>query len=182
LQTGRDCFSVFAQDLHAAFNDLHDARVTAGGCFENGRCEHCDLHFVGRLRPPDEFVKIVQGKCAQNFRGEFDFAAAEVVFTQNETQRLDNEKIAASRVSKNVSPTSGFLDPIAASPSDRGAASGIDDDPLAASKRCCQAGIAIVSSDDFRGRPNFSAKTREDRSIFRATAGEKNACPIDLSR
>ncbi len=180
LQTGRDCFGVFAQNLRPVFNDLHDTRVTAGGRFENGRCEHCDLHFVCRLRPADEFVKIVQGKCAQNFRGELHFASAQIVFAQNQTQRLNNEKIPAARVSKNVSPTAGLLDPVATSPSDGRAAPGIDDDSLAASKRRGQAGIAIVSSDDFCGRPNFSAKTGEDRPIFRATASEKNSRPINL--
>src|SRR5205823_3416361 len=108
-------------------------------------------------------------------------AAMQIVFPQNETQRLNNEKIAATRVSKNVSPTAGLLDPVAAPPRDRRTAPCIDNDSLAASKRRGEAGIAIVSGDDFRGWPNFSAKMREYGPIFRATAGEKNSRSLNLS-
>ena len=180
VQTRRDCLSVFAENTRTFLDDPYHASIAAGRSFKYDRRKHCDFHLICRLRPADEFVEIVQGKCPQNFCGELHFAAMQIVFAQNETQRLNNEKIAAARVSKHVSPTAGLLDLIAASPSYRRAAAGIDDDPLAASERRGQTGIAIVSGNDFRGPPNFAAETGEYGAIFQATTGEKNPGAINL--
>jgi len=89
------------------------------------------------------------------------FAAPQIVFPQDKTQRLNDDKVTAAGVSEDVSPTAGLLDPVAASARNRRAAPGIDYNPLAASKRRGEPTIAIVSRDDFRCRPNFRAKTGE---------------------
>ena len=179
-QAGCDRFGVFSENTRTFFDDLHHTRIAARGGFKYDRRQERNLHLICRLRPADEFVKIVQAKCAQNFCGELHFAAMQIVFAQNKTQRLNNEKIAAARVSKNVSPAARLFYLIATSPSDRRAAPGVDDNPLAAPERRSQTRIAIISRDDFRGWPNFSANMGERRLIFHGTAGEKDSSAINL--
>src|SRR5947207_3886824 len=119
MKPRRDCLSIFAQNLCAAFNDLHNARIAAGCAFKHDWCKHCNLHLVCRLRPANELVKIVQRKRVQDFRSELHLLAMQVVFAQNQAQRLNDKKVSAAGMAENVSPTAGSLDPITAAPSDR---------------------------------------------------------------
>ena len=167
MKTRRHRFGVFAQTTRAFFDDFHDARVAVRRGFENNRRQHRDFHLVRGLRPAHEFVEIIQGERVQNFRGELHFAAMQIVFAQNQPQRLDNEKITAAGVAQNVSPASRLLDLIAAASGHGRAAAGIHGNSIGVTKRSGETGIAIAAGNDFRRRPNLRAKSRERLSIFR---------------
>src|SRR4030095_5822781 len=113
-----DCLGVFAENSSAFLDDLHHLHIAAGCGFKHNRGQDCDLRFVRRLCPANELIKIVQRKRVQNFRGELHLLAMQVVFTQDQAQRLNDKKVSAAGVAENVSPTAGSLDPIAAPPSD----------------------------------------------------------------
>ena len=114
---------------------MHDVGVAVLGCFKyNGR-EHGDLHFVGRLRPANELIAIVERERAQNARRELSFAAVQIVFAQNQTERLHGKKVAATSIAQDVSPTPGFLDSFVTATGDRRACAGINHDAVAMSER-----------------------------------------------
>ena len=92
MKPRRDCLCVFAQSMGAVFYNFRYARIAAGCGFKNNRCEHRDLHFVCRLGPANDFIEIIQRKCVQDFRGELHLAAVQIVFTQEEAQRLNGRK------------------------------------------------------------------------------------------
>ena len=104
MEPGGDGFGVFAKDTGPFFDDFHHARIAARGRFKNHGRQRGDFHFVRGLGPANELIEIVQGTRVQNFCGQLHFAAMEIVFAQGQTQRLNDEKIAAAGVAENVSP------------------------------------------------------------------------------
>ena len=131
MEPGRDCLCVLAQNLGALLDNLHYTRIAASGSFKNNWREHRDLHFIGGLRPANEFIEIVERKRVQDFRSELHFAMMQIVLAQDEAQRLDREKITAAGIAENVAPTAGFFDFVAAAPGHRGAASRTNHNPVA---------------------------------------------------
>ncbi|PYK46122.1 MAG: hypothetical protein DME53_03640 [Verrucomicrobia bacterium] len=59
MQAVGDCLCVLAKNACAVFNDLDRPRIAASCRFKHDRCEHGDFHFVRRLHPTNQFVKIV---------------------------------------------------------------------------------------------------------------------------
>ena len=90
-----------------------------GGRLKYDRREHGDLHFVRRLDPANKFIEVVQRKRVQDFRGEIHFAAMQIVFAQDQAERLHGKRITAAGVAQNMSPSAGSLDPVAAAPGNR---------------------------------------------------------------
>ena len=131
MEPARDCLCVLTQNLGALLDDLHYTRIAASGSFKNNWREHRDLHFVGGLRPANEFIEIVERKRAQDFRSELHFAMMQIVLAQDEAQRLNREKITAAGIAENVTPSAGILDFVAAAPGHRGAASCTDHNSVA---------------------------------------------------
>ena len=137
MKPRRDCFGVFAQNFSAALDDFHYACIAARRGFKNDRCEHGDFHFVRRLRPANEFVKIVQRKCVQDFRSKLHLNTMQIVFTQDQAQRSNGKKITAARVAENMSPPARVLNPVATTPGYRRATSRVDHNPVAMFESCC---------------------------------------------
>jgi hypothetical protein len=82
-----------------------------------------------------------------------------------------------------VSPSSGILDLVAASSTNRRAAAGVDRNSISVTKGSGETGIAIASGDNFRGRPNLRAESRQRLSIFGGgAAGQENSGAINFSR
>ena len=131
MEPGRDCLCVLAQNLGALLDNLHYTRIAASGSFKNNWREHRDLHFIGGLRPANEFIEIVERKRVQDFTSELHFAMMQIVLAQDEAQRLNREKITAASIAENVAPAAGFFDFVAAAPGHRGAASCTSHDPVA---------------------------------------------------
>ena len=50
----------------------------------------------------------------QDLRSELHFGAVQIVFAQNQAERLDGKKITAAGVTQNVAPSAGSLDPVVA--------------------------------------------------------------------
>ena len=69
-----------------------------------------DFHLVRGLGPAHQFVQIIQRKCVQHFGRELNFAAVQIVFAQNQSQRLNDQKIGAARITEDMSPSSRLLD------------------------------------------------------------------------
>jgi hypothetical protein len=67
-------------------------RIAGGARLKHDRSEHGDLHFVCRLRPANKFIKVVQRKRMQDLRGEIHFGAVQIVFAQNQAERLHGKK------------------------------------------------------------------------------------------
>ena len=90
-------------------------RASPAGCrLKHDRSEHGDFHFVRRLHPANQFIKVVQRKRVQDLRGEIHFGAMQIVFAQNQAERLHGKKITAAGVAQNVAPSARSLDPVAA--------------------------------------------------------------------
>src|SRR5260370_22843897 len=155
MEPGRDCLCVLAQSLSALLDDLHYARIAGGGSSKNSWREHRDLHFVGGLRPANEFIEIVERKRVQDFRSELHFAMMQIVLAQDEAQRLNREKITAAGIAENVAPAAGILDFVAAAPGHRGAASCTDHDSVAMFEGSRKPGFPIAAGDDSGGGPDF---------------------------
>ena len=98
LQSGCHGFGVLAKNARPFLDYFHDARIAGRRGLKNDRRQHGHFHFVGGLRPAHQFVQIIHRKRAQDFCCELDFAAVEIVFAQNQSQRLDAEKITTTRV------------------------------------------------------------------------------------
>ena len=134
MQPGRDGFGVFAKNARAFFDDFHDARISTGSRFKHDRRQHRDFHFVGGLGPAHELIEIVQRQRAQNLRGKLDFATVQIVFAQNQAERLQAEKITATGVAQNVPPTTGIFDPFVPTTGNGRAASGVHNNSVAVTK------------------------------------------------
>ena len=154
--------SVYSQSTRAPSSTISiHARVATRCSFKDYRRQHRDLHFVRRLRPANEFVKIVQRKRVQDFRSELHLTAVQIVFAQDQAQRLDGKKITAAGIAQNVSPATGSLDSVASPASHRRTTSGVDDNAVSMVEGRREAGIAIAARHNFRIWPNFSANEGE---------------------
>src|SRR5204863_5874841 len=89
-------------------DDLDDVRVAVCGRFKNNRSERGDFHLVRVLRPAHEIVATVERERAENGGGKLAFAAMQIVFAQNESERLHGKKITAARVAEDMAPPAGF--------------------------------------------------------------------------
>ncbi len=85
----------------------------------------------------------------------------QIVFAQNEAQRLNGEEISAAGIAQNMPPPSRVLDLVAATSGNGGAASSIHNNPITMPKRGSDAGITIASGSDLRARPDLRAKIQE---------------------
>jgi hypothetical protein len=56
MKPGSESLGVFTKDTRAFLYDLVHARVTPGCGFKHHRGQHCNLHFVRRLRPANKFI------------------------------------------------------------------------------------------------------------------------------
>ena len=119
MQSRCDGLGVFTEDTRAFFDDFHHPRITLRCGFKDHRRQHRDFHFVRRLHPANQFIEIVQRKRVQDFRTELHLAAMQIVFTQDQAERLNGKKITAPSVAQNMTPAAGSLDLIATAPSDR---------------------------------------------------------------
>ena len=119
----------------------------------------------------------------QDFRSELKFGAMQIVFAQNQAERLDTEKISAAGIAQNVAPSAGSLDVVAASPSHRRSAAGVNDNAVAVLERCGQTRITVAAGDDFGIGPDIEANFSERAPVFFCSAaGEENSCPADFLR
>ena len=85
----------------------------------------------------------------------------EIVFAQDEPQRLHGKKISATRITQNVSPPSRFLDLVTAASRHGRTAAGVDRNSIGVTERGRQTRVAIAAGNNFRSRPDFRAKARE---------------------
>ena len=127
-------------------------------CLENNRAQHRDFHLVGRLGPADEFVAAVQGERAQNLGRELGFATMQIVFAQDESQRLKRKEVAAAGIAQDVPPPSRLFHPSPRRPVTEAPLPAFTAIPSPCPKRSRETRIAIAPGDNFRARPNLSAK------------------------
>src|SRR5438874_10612656 len=165
MKPGRDCLCVFAQNLGAVFYNFCHARIAPSCGFKNDRREHRDLHFVRCLGPANNFIKIIQRKCMQDFRRELHLAAVQIVFMQEEAQRLNGKKITAACVAEDVSPTTRVLDFVTPSPRNRGATSSVDHYSVPISEGSRKARFTIAASEDSDLWPDFGAEDRKSTRL-----------------
>jgi hypothetical protein len=181
MQTTGDSLGVFAEDTRAFFDDLVYARVATSCSSKDYGGQHRDLHFVRCLGPANKLVKIVQRKRVQDFRSELHLTTAQIIFAQDQAQRLNGEEKTAAGIAQDVSPPTGPLDSVASSASHRRTTSSIDDNAVSIVQGRRQAGITIAARHNFRIWPNVSANERERLAIFLgATTGKKNSRAIDF--
>ena len=181
MQTSGNRLGVFAENTCAFLDDLDHTRIAAGCGFKYYRGQHCDLHFVCRLRPANQFIKIVQQKRMQDFRSELHFATTQIVFMQDQAQRLHGKKITAAGIAQNVSPPTGSLDSVTAASSDRGPASSIDDNTVPMVESRSQTRVTVATSHDLRVWPNVGTDEPQRMAIFLCAAtGKENPRAIDL--
>src|SRR5438094_4486606 len=111
----------------------------------------------------------------QDFRSELKFGAMQIVFAQNQAERLHTEKISAAGIAQNVAPSAGSLDVVAASPSHRRSAAGVNDNAVAVLERCGQTRITVAAGDDFGIGPDIEANFSQRMPVFLCSAaGEEN--------
>jgi len=82
----------------------------------------------------------------------------QIVFAQNETERLDGKEITAPGIAQDVAPAARFFDPFAATTGYGSAGAGVHRDPIAAAQSGRETGIPIAPRNDFRARPDLSAE------------------------
>ena len=117
----------------------------------------------------------------QDFRSELDGATMQIVFAQDEPERLNGERITAAGVTQDVPPASSPLDVVAAPSSHRRPTSRIDDNAISMLKRRRQTGLTVTASDDSRFWPNPKADFLEQPPILLGAAtGEENSGAINL--
>src|SRR6266487_5976941 len=181
MQTRCDGLGIFAEDTRAFFNDLHHARITLIRGFKHHRGEHRDVHFVRRLHPAHEFIQVVQGQRVQDFCGEADLTAVQIVFAQDQTKRLNGKKITAASVAQDVSPPAGSFYSLTPASSDRRTASSVDDNSVSMIERRCEAGVAVAARNDFSIWPDLETDFLERTAIFLCGAtGKENSGAINL--
>src|SRR5947207_2348854 len=100
----------------------------------------------------------------------------EIVFAQDQTERLDDQKIGAAGVSKNMAPATRLLN-LSVPPSGNGrTAAGVDNNAIGVTKRSRHSGITIAAGHNFDVRPEFGTNPGERLPVFfRNTTGEKHA-------
>src|SRR5689334_14832133 len=107
----------------------------------------------------------------------------QVVFAQNPAERLDTEKIAAACIAQNVTPSAGPLDVVAAPPSHRRSAAGVNDNAVAVLERRGQTRITVAAGDDLRIRPDMEADFSQRVPVFFCSAaGEENPRAANVLR
>jgi hypothetical protein len=106
----------------------------------------------------------------------------QIVFAQNETERLDRKEITASRITQDVAPAACLFDPFTATTGHRRAGPGIHRDSIAAAQGGRKTGIPIAPRDNSGARPNLKAKHFEGVAIIGAAAGEKHSDAVYLLR
>lgn len=117
----------------------------------------------------------------QDFRSELHFTAVQIVFAQDQAERLKGQKITAAGIAQNVSPPTRSLDSVASPTSDRRTTSRVYGNAVSMVEGRREAGITIAARHNFRISPNVSANEREGLAIFLcATTGKKNSRAIDL--
>ena len=105
----------------------------------------------------------------------------QIVFAQNQAERLYGKRITAAGVAQNVAPSAGSLDPVATAAGYRRSTSGVDDDAIAMIERRCEAGITVAARHDFRVRPDLEADLPERATVFVCCAtSKKNSSAIHL--
>src|SRR5438876_12377831 len=161
MQTGGHSLGVFAENTSAFFDYLHHTRIPSSCGFKDYGCQHRDFHFICRLHPANQFIKIVQRKRMQDFGSELHLAVMQIVFAQEQAERLDGKKITAAGIAQDVPPPARSLDPVAAASSYRGTASGVDDDAVTMIERRCQPGVAITACDNFGVWPDLETDLLE---------------------
>jgi hypothetical protein len=82
----------------------------------------------------------------------------QIVFAQNETERLDGKEITAPGIAQDVAPAARLFDPFTPTTSHGSAGAGVHRDPIAVAQGGRETGIPIAPRDDFRARPNLSAE------------------------
>src|ERR1043166_2186663 len=102
----------------------------------------------------------------QEFGGELQVGAMQIVFAQNPAERLDTEKISAACIAQNVAPSSGSLDVVAAPPSHRRSAAGVNDNAVAMLPRRRSTRITVAAGDDLRIGPDIEADFPQRVPIF----------------
>jgi hypothetical protein len=102
------------------------------------------------------------------------FSAVQIVFAQNETQRLDGKEITAPGIAEDVAPAARLFDSFTATTGHRSAGAGVHHDPVAAAQGGRETGIPIAPRDNFRARPDFSAERLQGAAIIGAAASEKH--------
>ena len=178
-ETRRDRGRVFAQHAGPFVDYFHRALIAVHGRFKNDRSQARDVHLVRGLRPPDQFIAAIQRESPQNARGELRFAPVQIVFAQNETERLEGQKITAAGVAQNMAPSACLLSPFPPATRDRSARPGIDRDAIAFSQSGGEPGISIAPGHDFCGAPDFRAEPGQGGAILvGGTAGEEHSHPI----
>ena len=182
-QSSRDGRRVLAEDSCGLIDDFHDAFIAVDRAFKNHGRQPRDVHLVGGLRPPDQFIAAVQTEGAQDGGRELRLAPVQIVCAQNEAERLERKEISPAGIAQNVTPSTRLLDPVPAAPGDRGTGSGIDGDAVAAPKRGRQPGIAIAPGDDLCLGPNLAAEVRQEAAVFLGrTSREKHSHPVRFRR
>src|SRR5450631_3159891 len=106
----------------------------------------------------------------------------QIVFAQNETERLDGQEITASGIAQDMAPAARFFDPLTATTGYRSAGAGVHRDPIAVAEGGCKTGIPIAPRDNFCARPNLSAERLQGAAIIGAAAGEKHPDAVHLLR
>jgi hypothetical protein len=105
----------------------------------------------------------------------------QIVFAQDQSERLNGERITAAGVTQDVPPASSSLDVVTAPSSHRRPTSRIDNDAISMVKRRRQTGLTVTASDDSRFWPNPQADFLEQPPILLGAAtGEENSRPIDF--
>jgi hypothetical protein len=118
----------------------------------------------------------------QDFRSELHLTAVQIVFAQDQAERLNGQKITAAGIAQNVSPPTRSLDSVASPASHRRTTSRVYGNAVSMVEGRREAGITIAARHDFRIWPNVSANECERLAIFLgATTGKKNSRAIDLS-
>ena len=98
----------------------------------------------------------------------------QIVFAQNETERLDGKKIAAPGIAQDVAPAARLFDPVTTTTGHGSTSAGVHRDPIAPAQCGRETRIPIAPRNNFRARPDFSAKYFEGVTIIGAAAREKH--------
>src|SRR5205814_7669296 len=107
----------------------------------------------------------------------------QIVFAQNQAERLYGKRITAAGVAQNVAPSAGSLDPVATAAGYRRSTSGVDDDAIAMIERRCEAGITVAARHDFRFRPDLEADLPPRSPVFCCcSTAETNSSETGLPR
>src|ERR1043166_10001850 len=181
MQTRGHSLGVFAEDTSAFFDDLHHTRIPSSCGSKDYGCQHRDFHFICRLHPANQFIKIVQRQRVQDVGSKLHLACMQIVFAQEQAERLHGKKITAASIAQDVSPPTRSLDSVAAASGHRGTASGVDHDAVSMIESGCQARVAVAARHDFGVWPYLETDLLERATIFLCSGtGKTNSSAINL--